>query len=122
MAYVDQNLISGETVHYRTGLHWIVLAVPIGLGSFFGLMCLIMIFSGEAGVGSAMLLVIGLIVGSAFLRRAAAEFAVTNKRVLLKAGLLRRRSIELLLNKIESISVNLSIRDCSGEHWATAQS
>jgi uncharacterized membrane protein YdbT with pleckstrin-like domain len=34
------------------------------------------------------------------------EFAVTNKRVIGKAGLLRRRSLEVMLSKIESISVS----------------
>lgn len=34
------------------------------------------------------------------------EFALTNKRIIAKKGILRRHSIENLLNKIESITVN----------------
>jgi uncharacterized membrane protein YdbT with pleckstrin-like domain len=105
MEYVDQNLISGETVHYRTGLHWVVLVVPIAVGAFFGLIALITIL-GAVGIGLSLLLVSGLIVASGFLRRSSSEFAVTNRRVILKAGLIRRRSLELLLNKIESIGVD----------------
>ena len=34
------------------------------------------------------------------------EYGVTNKRVIIKTGVLRHKSIELLLSKVESISVN----------------
>jgi uncharacterized membrane protein YdbT with pleckstrin-like domain len=37
------------------------------------------------------------------------EFAVTNRRVLIKVGWLRRQSLELLLQKVESISVDQSL-------------
>jgi uncharacterized membrane protein YdbT with pleckstrin-like domain len=40
------------------------------------------------------------------LRRRATEMAVTNKRVIVKTGLTERRTIELLLTKIESIAVD----------------
>lgn len=106
MAFVDQNLISGETVRYRTGLHWVVLVVPIILG-FFGLVhASIVAVSGSYGVAVGLLLLASSIAAIGFLRRMSAEFAVTNKRVILKAGLIRRASMELLLNKVESISVN----------------
>ena|SRR5258706_4549915 len=106
MAYVDQNLISGETVHYRTGIHWVVLVAPIVVGLFFSNACLMVFLVGAYGIGFGILLVVGLIVASGFLRRSSAEFAVTNKRVIMKAGIVQRKSIELLLNKIESIGVD----------------
>ena len=37
------------------------------------------------------------------------EFAITDKRVLIKVGVLRRRSVELLLSKVETIGVDQSI-------------
>jgi uncharacterized membrane protein YdbT with pleckstrin-like domain len=37
------------------------------------------------------------------------EFAVTNKRVLAKTGWIRRQTLELLLLKVESISVHQGI-------------
>jgi uncharacterized membrane protein YdbT with pleckstrin-like domain len=39
-------------------------------------------------------------------QRAATEVAVSNKRVLIKTGLFSRRSVEVLLPKVESIGVN----------------
>jgi uncharacterized membrane protein YdbT with pleckstrin-like domain len=54
--------------------------------------------------------VICLFVGAIFfaiglVRRNATEMAVTNKRVIVKSGLADRRTIELLLPRIESIAV-----------------
>ena len=46
---------------------------------------------------------------SAFVRYQTSEFAVTNKRVIMKVGLIRRTSVEIVLNKIESIKVDQGI-------------
>src|ERR1700680_5185738 len=43
-----------------------------------------------------------------FIKRQSSDFAVTNKRVMMKVGVFSTRSVELLLNKIEAISVNQS--------------
>jgi hypothetical protein len=37
------------------------------------------------------------------------DFAVTNKRVMMKVSVFNSRSVELLLNKIEAIAVNQSL-------------
>ena len=37
------------------------------------------------------------------------EFVITNKRVVIKTGLISRRTLELNLSKIESVGVNQSI-------------
>src|SRR5262245_10029499 len=37
---------------------------------------------------------------------ATSEFGVTNKRVIIKVGFLRRRTLELLLRHVEAISVD----------------
>jgi uncharacterized membrane protein YdbT with pleckstrin-like domain len=50
-----------------------------------------------------------LILLAAFIRRQSSDFAVTNKRVMMKVGVLRTRSIELLLGKIEAITVDQSL-------------
>jgi uncharacterized membrane protein YdbT with pleckstrin-like domain len=45
----------------------------------------------------------------AYLKYRSSEFGITNKRVLVKVGILGRRSIEILLSKVEGISVNQGI-------------
>jgi uncharacterized membrane protein YdbT with pleckstrin-like domain len=42
----------------------------------------------------------------AFVRRRSSEFAVTNKRVVVKTGLVRRHSTEILLRQVEGITVD----------------
>ena len=37
------------------------------------------------------------------------EFAVTNRRVIAKTGFIRRHTLEILLSKVESVSVNQNI-------------
>ncbi len=45
----------------------------------------------------------------AFIKRQSSDFAVTNKRVMMKSGVMTTRSVELLLNKIEAIAVDQSL-------------
>jgi uncharacterized membrane protein YdbT with pleckstrin-like domain len=67
---------------------------------------------GEASIagllrwtGVACLVAAAISFGIVFMRRGATEMAVTNKRVIVKSGLANRRTIELLLPRIESIAV-----------------
>ncbi len=101
MAYAEENLMAGERVIYRTTMTKAVFIWPV----LFLL----------AGLKAGLLLVIG--VGLAvylYLAYTSSEFSVTNKRVLVKVGILSRRSIEILLTKIEGISVNQGL---IGRSW-----
>jgi uncharacterized membrane protein YdbT with pleckstrin-like domain len=122
VSYIAQSLISGESVLYRTRLHWIVLVVPIIIGSFFGLAGLMFIIGaikkiGDpqaapgtlAGVGLLFAVVAAAIIGFGFLYRSSTEMAVTTKRVMIKTGLLSRMTVEIMLTKVESVSVDQSI-------------
>ena len=81
-SYVQNNLISGEQVIYEARLHWII---------FLSLRC---VFS---------LLILPPI------DRWTSEFAITNKRVIMKVGLIRRKALEMNLSKIESVNVDQTI-------------
>ena len=122
MSYVEKHLIEGETIIYETRLHWIVLIVPILLGVLFGLTGVAMfVLSARATGGKtaasesmtvigAVLLVLGLLfIARSILVRNATEMTVTNKRVFVKVGLAARRTIELLLSRVESIGVEESV-------------
>ena len=117
MSYVDDNLISGESVAYRTSLHWIVLLWPATITAFFVISSAALFFmaisrgsknggSVIAIMGGISLLVGAIVIGVGMLRRSSAEFAVTNKRVIFKTGMLDRRTAEMFLNKIESVGVD----------------
>lgn len=81
-SYVNNNLIRGETVEYETTYHWII---------FFSLRALFTLFIAP------------------LIEKYTDEFAITNKRVIIKTGLISRRTFELNLTKIESVNVDQSI-------------
>jgi uncharacterized membrane protein YdbT with pleckstrin-like domain len=122
LSYIDQNLSSGETVLYRTRLHWIAMishfiaalvVAAAGSGLLFASFSKIHDKSGDSGqlavFGLLLLVAAIVIVVVAFWKRSATEMAVTNKRVLVKVGLLSRRSTQIMLSKIESVHVDQSV-------------
>ena len=119
MSYVEKNLISGEQLIYETGIHWIVLFWPfVGAILIAGAGAAILAFRdsitiGHAGAPAAMeilgaccLVAAAIIFGSAVLKKNATEMAVTNRRVIIKTGLASRRSLEIMLPKVESIGID----------------
>jgi len=118
VSYVEKNLIAGEQVIFQTRHHWIVMAGAIALGALLDLAAMVglMFLIGEAGIAVAVrdvgfaLAALALICGSVLalvgvLKRNATEMVVTNKRVIVKTGILSRRTFEMLLSRIESIGV-----------------
>lgn len=81
-SYVDNNLIKDEVVIYETKYHWKI---------FFTLQGLFTLFIVPA------------------LKRWSDEFVVTNKRIICKTGIFSRRTLEMNLNKIETVNVDQSI-------------
>ena len=110
MSYIDRNLVPGEAVEYRTQLHWIVFAGPL-VAALLGLAAVLLGVGaryGEwiLGVGLITLAVAAVVTLARWLVVATSEFAVTNKRVLIKVGVLSRHSLEILLTKVEGIGVD----------------
>jgi uncharacterized membrane protein YdbT with pleckstrin-like domain len=92
MRYIDESLAAGETIIQRgkwPGVFW------------FG--------------AWAALLLLGIIVVGVFIFAAAAikmkttDFAVTNRRVILKRGWLNRRTHELAVESVEGVSLDQSL-------------
>jgi uncharacterized membrane protein YdbT with pleckstrin-like domain len=122
MSYVEKHLIDGETIIYETRLHWVVLFVPILLGVLFGATGVAMfVLSGRTPadqtvahrsfliLGSAFLVIALIFIVRGVLVRNATEMTVTNKRVFVKVGMAARRTVELLLSRVESIGVEESV-------------
>ncbi|MBN1473114.1 MAG: PH domain-containing protein [Syntrophaceae bacterium] len=80
--YVQGNLAKGEEVVYEARLHWII---------FISIKAIL------------TLLIAPLIAWYT------SEFAITNKRIIIKVGLISRRTLEMNLAKIESVNVDQSI-------------
>jgi uncharacterized membrane protein YdbT with pleckstrin-like domain len=107
MSYVEQHLLPHETVSFETTLHWKVYVWPTVLTLFvFGPLTVVAAASENKVVALVPLLVVGLLFCAAYIQRRFCEYAVTNKRVIVKVGVLQTRSVELLLGKVEGITVN----------------
>jgi uncharacterized membrane protein YdbT with pleckstrin-like domain len=106
MSYVEKNLLPNEQVTYWAKLHWIIFATPILVLLVAIAICILganwMVCAFVAGIGVVMFL-------PPWMRSASSEFAVTNKRVLIKVGLISRHSLELLLKQIEGIGVDQTL-------------
>ncbi len=122
MSYVEKHLLEGEKIVYETRLHWIVLVAPVLLGLLFASTGAAMfVLAGRNGdaagavpeslkiLGAAFLAIALVFIARAFLMRNATEMTVTNKRVFVKIGLAARRTIELLLSRVESIGVEENV-------------
>ncbi len=106
MGYIEQNLIPGETVVYRARLHWIIFLWPV----VFLLIALFSFMSRDGTAGGLFFLIIGLIWGFfVYMNFRSSEFGLTNRRVLVKVGSVRRHSLELLLSKVEGIAVDQGV-------------
>lgn len=108
MSYIDNNLMSGERVIYRTNLHWIVFLWPIIL--FVTAIVLFFIGGGVAIAIGVILIILALIIWLfSFIDYKTSEFGITDKRVMVKIGFIQRKSTEILLDKVESIQVDQGI-------------
>lgn len=107
MSYVDQHLLPNETVAYKTTVHWKVYVWPAVL-TVVVFIPLVFLASTARNKGIVLLPLVAIVLlfGVAWLQRRFSEYAVTNKRVVVKVGVLQTRSLELLLGKVEGISVN----------------
>ena len=106
MSYIEQSLMAGESVSFRTRLHPIVFTAP----AFCALIAAILFAGPDTGAGGGFFLFVAILLGTLrYLDFATSEFAVTNRRVIIKVGIIRRRTLELQLSKVEAIAVDQGI-------------
>ena len=92
MSYIDESLVQGETVVHRARVSW---------WSQFGLVVLGIVL---------LVVVIGLFfLVAAWVRVHSTEIAITNRRVIAKFGFIRRHTIEMNMDKVESVDVDQSV-------------
>jgi uncharacterized membrane protein YdbT with pleckstrin-like domain len=113
MGYVDKNLLPGEAVTYRAHLHPIIFATPAVLA----VVGILLVALGFINMTLILLIVLGVLFLVAavivslprYVRLKSSEFAITDKRVLVKTGVVRRHTLELLLSKVETIGVEQGV-------------
>ena len=93
MSYIEESLSTGEKIEALFRLHWfawIPMFIWIVLGLLtFGLTWLVAIYE--------------------FLRLKCLEQGLTNKRVILKKGIISRKTEEMKLTSIETVEINQGV-------------
>lgn len=92
-SYIESTLIKDERILYAGHisawtLTWLILPGILLLPAF--------------GAGLILL-------GIAWIKYKSTELAITNKRVIAKFGFIRRRTVEININKIESLQVDQGV-------------
>lgn len=116
MSYVDSILEPGEQVVYRTTISWTVFGQAIWL-AIAALVVLIVEAnfpgSGFEPVALALIAILAFLAFISFVRgwfrRATTEIAVTDRRVILKRGFIRRHTVEMNMQKVESVDVDQTL-------------
>ena len=110
MSYLDRVLQPGEKILHRTTVSWTLFIPGIAL-----LILAIIAYSAlPSGLwANAVLIIIGLpalfLLARAWFVRWTTEIAVTNSRVILKRGFIRRHTSEMNMDKVESVDVDQSL-------------
>lgn len=121
MSYVEINLLNNEHVIHWHRPHRIVFVLPALYALLtLGLYVYLTLYSADnayrffgISFDQVLLTILGLMTGlelcRAWILHRFSEYAVTNKRILLKTGWIQRRSIEIFLDKVEAIEVDQTI-------------
>ncbi len=121
MAYYTKILLQGEEIRAVGRLHWaIYLRAWFAFAAAAGIAGLAARSSASqtdgaplpAGLGilSAAFLILGvLLLIGAWTRRVTTEIVVTDRRIIFKEGFVRRRTMEMNMNKVETVDVIQSI-------------
>jgi len=113
MRYIERILQPGEKLLYSGTIHWVVYG-PAIVFALIALALLTLVKPGSTGfawlIGSiAFWLAAAVTFVSAWFRRWTTEIDVTDRRVVYKEGFIKRRTIEMNQDKVESVDVNQSI-------------
>ena len=113
MRYIERILQPGETLVYSGRIHWIVYLPAMALAAV-ALAILTQAKSGPTGLSwliasIAFWLAAAVTFASAWFRRWTIEIDVTNRRVVYKEGFIKRHTIEMNMDKVESVDVDQTI-------------
>ncbi len=117
MGYAEKVLQPGETIAYRARLHWIVYLGGIVLVVAAVILALLAVAlpGGDAVrlglmLGALIALFLGLFqMLRAWFVVANTEIIVTNRRLIYKTGFIARDTVEMNLDKVESVLVEQTL-------------
>jgi uncharacterized membrane protein YdbT with pleckstrin-like domain len=116
MGYAERVLQPGETIAYRARLHWIIyfvgmLLIVVAIACAVAAVTLKM---PEIRIGLLLAAMIALFLGlfqmiRAWIVAVNTEIIVTSRRVIYKTGFISRNTVEMNLDKVESVLVQQGI-------------
>jgi uncharacterized membrane protein YdbT with pleckstrin-like domain len=114
MSYVKSVLQADEQIRYLTNIHWIIYIPGVAL---LVVAALVYGFALKEDGGRALWITIAgalaalaaLTLFQAWFRRFTTEIAVTNRRIIYKRGFISRDTIEMQMDKVESVDVQQSV-------------
>ncbi len=114
MSYLQKVLEPNETILYRTTISWTVyipgLLVLVVAIAVYVASSLILTSRAVVDVLTLIPALFALaLLAKAWLHRWTTEIAITNRRIILKRGFIRRHTIEINMDKVESVDVDQSL-------------
>jgi uncharacterized membrane protein YdbT with pleckstrin-like domain len=114
MSYVKSVLQPGETVRYATDIHWVIyipgfLLLVLGGVAYWTALQPVSAYRVWVWLAGLLFACAAVALFIAWFRRWTTEIAVTDRRIIYKRGFIRRHTIEMQLDKVESIDVDQSI-------------
>lgn len=109
--------MQGEEIVHEGQVHWIVY-----LKAVFMLVMSLWMYSGGselAGIATFFLAIAALLWIVSAIQVQGSEFAVTNRRVLAKTGILSRVSLDMNLDKAEPLAFRMSVQDQTDQRTRT---
>jgi uncharacterized membrane protein YdbT with pleckstrin-like domain len=114
MPYVDRVLQEGESVRHIARISWVTYLPGLFLWAVAGVLAGILPIEPALHFFVLTVAAIVFIIGSILLARAwfyrvTTEIAVTDRRIIYKRGFIRRYTVEMHMDKVESVDVDQSI-------------
>ena len=95
-SYIESSLGRSERIVYKAQVSWLSQFGRLVFGALFALLIREIPIIGIIGILSIIVAVLNVMT---------TELALTNKRLIAKAGFIRRQTIELNIDRAESLSV-----------------
>jgi uncharacterized membrane protein YdbT with pleckstrin-like domain len=116
MSYVRHVLQPGEKLLHESRIHWMIF-VPAMLLLLIGVAGLVLYAVDAAGdlqILSYSLTAVGFAAGAisfvtAWFKRWTTEVAVTDRRIIYKQGFINRHTVEMNMDKVESVDVDQTV-------------
>ena len=114
MPYVDRVLQEGESVRHIARISWVTYLPGLFLWAVAGVLPGLLPSAPALHflvlTVAAIVFIIGaILLARAWFHRVTTEIAVTDRRIIYKRGFVRRYTVEMHMDKVESVDVDQSI-------------